>query len=130
MHESVSGLSAWESFYVIVGSSGGTLIGLQFVVITLIADSKMRTQTGRRASDRLPAGLARLDLVHGATCLAYGTLTIADVLLRHNLQLALFIVAAVALALLLTGIHNAWDTVTHIATVHKDGMKGLNRKAL
>ena len=32
--------SAWESFYVIVGSSGGALIGLQFVVITLIADRR------------------------------------------------------------------------------------------
>ena len=30
--------SEWESFYVIVGSSAGALIGLQFVVITLIAD--------------------------------------------------------------------------------------------
>jgi hypothetical protein len=29
----------WESFYVIVGSSAGALIGLQFVVITLIAES-------------------------------------------------------------------------------------------
>ena len=28
----------WENFYVIVGSSAGALIGLQFVVITLIAD--------------------------------------------------------------------------------------------
>src|SRR4051812_23401825 len=31
-------LSEWENFYVIVGSSAGALIGLQFVVITLIAD--------------------------------------------------------------------------------------------
>ena len=30
----------WENFYVIVGSSGGALIGLQFVVITLIADRR------------------------------------------------------------------------------------------
>src|SRR5215510_4993862 len=29
--------AGWESFYVIVGSSAGALIGLQFVVITLIA---------------------------------------------------------------------------------------------
>jgi hypothetical protein len=29
-------LSSWESFYVIVGSSGGALIGLQFVVVTLL----------------------------------------------------------------------------------------------
>lgn len=31
-------LTDWENFYVIVGSSAGALIGLQFVVITLIAD--------------------------------------------------------------------------------------------
>jgi hypothetical protein len=31
-------LDGWENFYVIVGSSAGALIGLQFVVITLIAD--------------------------------------------------------------------------------------------
>ncbi len=31
-------LSDWDSFYVIVGSSAGALIGLQFVVMTLIAE--------------------------------------------------------------------------------------------
>ncbi len=31
-------LAAWDSFYVIVGSAAGALIGLQFVVVTLIAD--------------------------------------------------------------------------------------------
>jgi hypothetical protein len=31
-------LEGWESFYVIVGSSAGALIGLQFVVMTLIAE--------------------------------------------------------------------------------------------
>ena len=30
-------LNGWENFYVIVGSSAGALIGLQFVVIMLIA---------------------------------------------------------------------------------------------
>jgi hypothetical protein len=34
----MTALSEWENFYVIVGSSAGALIGLQFVVITLIAD--------------------------------------------------------------------------------------------
>ncbi len=29
---------AWEAFYVIVGSTAGALIGLQFVVLTLIAE--------------------------------------------------------------------------------------------
>jgi hypothetical protein len=30
-------LSGWEHFYSVVGSSAGALIGLQFVVLTLIA---------------------------------------------------------------------------------------------
>ena len=34
----MTALSVWENFYVIVGSSAGALIGLQFVVLTLIAD--------------------------------------------------------------------------------------------
>ena len=33
-------IAAWESFYVIVGSSGAALTGLQFVVIALVANSK------------------------------------------------------------------------------------------
>ena len=33
----MTALSGWENFYVIVGSSAGALIGLQFVVISLIA---------------------------------------------------------------------------------------------
>lgn len=31
-------LTEWNSFYVIVGSSAGALIGLQFVVLTLVAE--------------------------------------------------------------------------------------------
>ncbi len=34
-------LDGWENFYVIVGSSAGALIGLQFVFITLIAAKPM-----------------------------------------------------------------------------------------
>lgn len=36
----LSSLKAWESFYVIVGSSAGALTGLQFVVIALIAEAQ------------------------------------------------------------------------------------------
>jgi len=39
LETAASPLAPWESFYVIVGSSGAALIGLQFVVLTLIADS-------------------------------------------------------------------------------------------
>ena len=44
-----SPLVAWESFYVIVGSSGAALTGLQFVVIALIAESRRRS-TAREIS--------------------------------------------------------------------------------
>ena len=37
---SLSPLGAWINFYVIVGSSAGALTGLQFVVITLIAQTQ------------------------------------------------------------------------------------------
>jgi len=42
-------LAAWQNFYVIVGSSAGALIGLQFVVLSLIADksaTRVDPQTG------------------------------------------------------------------------------------
>ena len=35
-------LGGWDSFYVIVGSSAAALIGLQFVVMALIADSAIK----------------------------------------------------------------------------------------
>jgi hypothetical protein len=34
----MTAFDGWENFYIIVGSSAGALIGLQFVVITLLAD--------------------------------------------------------------------------------------------
>jgi hypothetical protein len=34
----MSALNEWDNFYVIVGAAAGALIGLQFVVITLIAE--------------------------------------------------------------------------------------------
>jgi len=41
VHEATgSPLAAWESFYVIVGSSAAALIGLQFVVIALLAETR------------------------------------------------------------------------------------------
>jgi len=169
MHESATVLSAWESFYVIVGSSGGALIGLQFVVITLIADNRALGLhraavsafgtptvvhfTGALALSAIMSapwpslGLLAVTLgacgaaglVYGAIvirrarrqtdyqpvledwifyavlpCATYAALTATAVVLRANTTPALFVVAASALALLLIGIHNAWDAVTHI----------------
>ena len=38
MNVIMSEIAKWDSFYVIVGSAAGALIGLQFVVLTLIAE--------------------------------------------------------------------------------------------
>ena len=48
--EHASALSVWESFYVIVGSSGGALIGLQFVVLALITEAGMLRGSGEALS--------------------------------------------------------------------------------
>jgi hypothetical protein len=40
-----SPLVAWESFYVIIGSSAAALTGLQFVVIALVAESRMKSSS-------------------------------------------------------------------------------------
>ncbi|HKO17038.1 MAG TPA: hypothetical protein VJU87_12425 [Gemmatimonadaceae bacterium] len=45
METTLAPLAHWESFYVIVGSSAGALTGLQFVVIALVADVKMRSSS-------------------------------------------------------------------------------------
>ena len=45
----VSLLASWESFYVITGSSGAALTGLQFVVITLGAEMNRGNEEANRA---------------------------------------------------------------------------------
>jgi len=41
-------------------------------------------------------------------------MVVAAFLLGTAPQAALFVIAAAALGLLLIGIHNAWDSITHI----------------
>jgi hypothetical protein len=47
---------------------------------------------------------------------------------RSSARTALFIVGAAALLLLFIGIHNAWDTVTHLVFVEKQGKREAERK--
>jgi hypothetical protein len=47
-------------------------------------------------------------------CVAYATLLIAATVTARHTAGALFTIGAVAMLLLLIGIHNAWDTVTYI----------------
>ncbi len=46
----MTAITGWENFYVIVGSSAGALIGLQFVVVTLIADTPVQRDLERASS--------------------------------------------------------------------------------
>jgi hypothetical protein len=57
------GFEEWESFYVIVGAAAGALIGLQFVVLTLIAE---RPQL---ASPQAGAAFATPTIVHFSAAL-------------------------------------------------------------
>ena len=168
MTEPASALSAWESFYVIVGSSGGALIGLQFVVITLVGDRRRRTNEDELHAFGTPtvvhfagalavsavmsvpwhsmhpasiamglggvAGLGYSALVSNRArrqtsykplledwvwyvvfpAVIYGWLTVAALMLPTNERLGLIGIASSALAFLLLGIRNAWDTVTHL----------------
>jgi len=79
----MTALSGWQNFYVIVGSSAGALIGLQFVVITLIANRPIGAGQGASAG-----AYATPTVVHFGTvlllsaigCAPWPTLTAAEVL--------------------------------------------------
>jgi hypothetical protein len=174
MTETMSARAAWESFYVIVGSSGGALIGLQFVVITLLADRRHRTTPGglnafatptvvhltgalvvaaiMSAPWPLPAAFFVAVAATGLAGLAYAAVVVVRTLrqrayepvwedwlwytvlpgacyaalaitafLRTVAPAPMFVIGAAALGLLLIGIHNAWDTVTHIVLTDSEG---------
>ncbi len=166
--EAARALTSWENFYVIVGSSGGALIGLQFVVITLLAGHRQKGTAETLSAFGTPtvvhlagalcvsaimsvpwpslsdaAALLGLSgcagFVYGfvivrrarrqtgyepvwqdwiwyaaAPAACYACLLAAAVLLFGGRPSGFFLVGGSALSLLLIGIHNAWDTVTHI----------------
>src|SRR5207302_365393 len=58
----------WENFYVIVGSSAGALIGLQFVVMTLIADKQVAT------SQALSSAFGTPNIIHFSAALLLSAL--------------------------------------------------------
>ena len=164
-------LAEWESFYVIVGSAAGALIGLQFVVMALIAEKPplRAVETGAAfatptivhfssvlllsALVRVPwqsvtsaavlwglvglAGFAYSVIVarrvrrqgsyqpgfedwlcHVAVpSAAYAALALLAVAAPSRTSEALLGIGAVALVLLFTAIHNAWDAIAYYALV-------------
>jgi hypothetical protein len=174
-------LADWGSFYVIAGSVAGALIGLQFVVMALIADAPGRAAGPEIAAFGTPtvihfcaallvsallsapwtwllglqstlvacgiAGVLYVAIVirrarrtrqyrpemedwiwHALLpLLAYLTLVVAAIVFAPHPDLALSLIAGAALALVFIGIHNAWDTVTFIATDPAHGAEKSRR---
>lgn len=177
---SMTAFTAWQNFYVIVGSSAGALIGLQFVVLSFITG--MRTT---RMNPHTVSAFATPVIMHFAAVLALsailcapwdgfkdasflwglmgagGILYVIGVIRRIRAQTAyqpeledwlfhgvlpfaayvilavsactawfylretLFGIAAAALFLLFSGIHNAWDAITyHVLFVRAAEDKG------
>jgi hypothetical protein len=171
----MNALSEWNNFYVIIGSSTGALIGLQFVALTLIAQRPARDPQPLQIAS---SAFATPTVLHFSSVLlvsgilsapwravtnaalawaivgvsgvvyelivlrrmttqtsyqpifedwvfhfvvpiaAYATLAISAPFAHAHARGASFAVAGAVLALLFSGIHNAWDAVTyHIFTV-------------
>lgn len=162
--------SEWENFYVIVGSAGAALTGLQFVVIALMTELRQKRTTALIDAFATPsivhfcavlllssilsapwralssaaiavgvtggAGVAYTTLVMhrvthqtgyklvfedwlfhtGLPFLAYAAVLAASLTLVSSTVDAEFGLASASLLLLFIGIHNAWDSVTFMAT--------------
>jgi hypothetical protein len=67
----MTALGEWEAFYVIVGSSAGALIGLQFVVMTLVADKQVAT------SEALGSAFGTQNIIHFSAALLLSALVSA-----------------------------------------------------
>jgi hypothetical protein len=78
-----SPLVAWESFYVIVGSSGAALTGLQFVVIALIAETRKQSTPQQIAAFGTPT------IVHFCSVLLMSAILSAPWVSLSNAGLAL-----------------------------------------
>ena len=172
----MSPFTAWESFYVIIGSSAAALTGLQFVVIVLGAEARsLGPEVGAFGTPTVvhfcavllisailsvpwravsSAGLA-LDasgvagIVYMAVVIrrargqkryvpvledwlwhcvfpliAYVALLVAALALQRDPPPCLLVIGAMGLFLLFIGIHNAWDSVTYIATQQRQHTEG------
>jgi hypothetical protein len=174
----MTALEGWENFYIIVGPSAGALIGLQFVVITLIAGHPV-DKSDEQAGDAFTtpsvvhfgvvlllsavisapwSGIGPIAVTYGVVgiigiayvitvarrmrsqtaykpvfedwlfhvllpIVGYTMLASSAYTAISHLRSALFIAAGAALLLLFIGIHNAWDTVTHLVFVRKVGQE-------
>jgi hypothetical protein len=92
MPEAHTFLVPWESFYVIVGSSGAALTGLQFVVVALI------TETTRRSTGRELAAFGTPTVLHFCAVLLMSAILSAPWHDLSSVAVALAACAVVGLA--------------------------------
>ena len=83
-------LTAWQNFYVITGSSAGALIGLQFVVLSMIAN-----QPGRRIDPQTGTAFATPTIMHFSAVLALSAMLCAP---WWSIDAPTFLVGGIGLA--------------------------------
>ena len=79
----MTALNGWDNFYVIVGSSAGALIGLQFVVMTLIASKPVargEAQAGEAFSTPSVVHFAVVLLLAAVGCAPWGGVGVVSIL--------------------------------------------------
>lgn len=101
----MTAIAGWENFYVIVGSSAGALIGLQFVVITLIADMPVVSETGAQA-------FATPTIVHFSAVLLLSAVLCAP---WHAMGPAAILLGLIGLGGIIYELVVAWRMRTQIA---------------
>lgn len=102
MTDAVLPLGSWESFYVIVGSSGAALIGLQFVVMALVAE----VEQVQSSTDTLSA-FATPTIVHLAAALLVSAIMSAPWPTLGGASVALTIAGLVGIAYVAVVIRRA-----------------------
>jgi hypothetical protein len=88
-------LSVWDSYYVIIGSSGAALTGLQFVVMALVAEA------GTRSTTREIDAFGTPTIVHFCTVLLLSAILSAP---WHTLSSVAIALGAVGLAGIVYGV--------------------------
>jgi hypothetical protein len=91
IEEAQTALSAWESFYVIVGSSGAALTGLQFVVMALIAESPIK------GSPRQISAFGTPVIVHFSAVLLFAAILSSPWQGLRNVSIVLAVLGAIGI---------------------------------
>jgi hypothetical protein len=104
----ITHLAGWENFYVIVGSSAGALIGLQFVVMTLISEGRGKAiSKGHKTSSRQISAFGTPTVIHFAASLLIAAAMSVPWESVAGLRATLGIFGIVGTAYAVTVIHHA-----------------------